>query len=124
MFEPFFTTKTETGTGLGLWVVAQLLERHKGSVRVWSSQRIEASGTAFSVFLPFGEAVEDQPSSDDGAGAVNGRAGRRKLGNLRAWTVSNSPIRVRGVTDSGTPKSRFFAHRPSLKNVWGPVLSE
>ena len=54
MFEPFFTTKTETGTGLGLWVVAQLLERHKGSVRVWSSQRTEASGTAFSVFLPFG----------------------------------------------------------------------
>ena len=39
IFEPFFTTKTETGTGLGLWVVAQLLERHKGSVRVWSSNR-------------------------------------------------------------------------------------
>lgn len=72
MFEPFFTTKTETGTGLGLWVVAQLLERHKGSVRVWSSQRIGASGTAFSVFLPFGERVEDQPSGDDGVGAATG----------------------------------------------------
>jgi PAS domain S-box-containing protein len=70
MFEPFFTTKTETGTGLGLWVVAQLLERHKGSVRVWSSQRIEASGTVFSVFLPFGGEAVDRPSSDDGAGAV------------------------------------------------------
>lgn len=72
MFEPFFTTKTETGTGLGLWVVAQLLERHKGCVRVWSSQRQGASGTAFSVFLPFGETAEDRPSSDDGAGAVTG----------------------------------------------------
>jgi PAS domain S-box-containing protein len=72
MFEPFFTTKTETGTGLGLWVVAQLLERHKGSVRVWSSQRMEASGTAFSVFLPFGGAAEDRPSSDNGAGTVTG----------------------------------------------------
>jgi hypothetical protein len=72
MFEPFFTTKTETGTGLGLWVVAQLLERHKGSVRVRSSQRMEASGTAFSVFLPFGGAAEDRPSSDDGAGTVTG----------------------------------------------------
>jgi PAS domain S-box-containing protein len=72
MFEPFFTTKTETGTGLGLWVVAQLLERHKGSVRVWSSQRIEASGTVFSVFLPFGGAAVDRPTSDDGAGAVTG----------------------------------------------------
>ena len=55
IFEPFFTTKPETGTGLGLWVVAQLVERHNGRVRVWSSQRAGASGTAFSVFLPFGE---------------------------------------------------------------------
>ena len=72
MFEPFFTTKTETGTGLGLWVVAQLLERHQGSVRVRSSQREGASGTAFSIFLPFGETVEDRPSSDDGTGATTG----------------------------------------------------
>jgi PAS domain S-box-containing protein len=72
MFEPFFTTKTETGTGLGLWVVAQLLERHKGSVRVWSSQRPGISGTAFSVFLPFGETTEGRPSSDGGAGAATG----------------------------------------------------
>ena len=72
MFEPFFTTKTETGTGLGLWVVAQLLERHKGSVRVRSSQREGASGTAFSVFLPFGETAEDRPSSDDRTGAASG----------------------------------------------------
>lgn len=60
IFEPFFTTKTETGTGLGLWVVAQLLERHKGTVRVWSSKRPGTSGTAFSVFLPFGEGAENQ----------------------------------------------------------------
>ena len=38
IFEPFFTTKTETGTGLGMWVVGQLVERHHGHVRVWSSQ--------------------------------------------------------------------------------------
>jgi two-component system CheB/CheR fusion protein len=72
IFEPFFTTKTETGTGLGLWVVAQLLERHKGSVRVRSTQRQGASGTAFSVFLPFGETAEERPSSDDGAGVATG----------------------------------------------------
>jgi PAS domain S-box-containing protein len=53
IFEPFFTTKTETGTGLGLWVVAQLAERGHGHVRVWSGQGEKASGTAFSVFLPF-----------------------------------------------------------------------
>jgi PAS domain S-box-containing protein len=58
MFEPFFTTKIETGTGLGLWVVAQLVDRHCGQVRVWSRQRAEASGTTFSVFLPLNEAAK------------------------------------------------------------------
>jgi PAS domain S-box-containing protein len=53
IFEPFFTTKAETGTGLGMWVVAQLAERLRGDVRVWSTQRSRGSGTAFSVFLPF-----------------------------------------------------------------------
>ncbi len=52
IFEPFFTTKSETGTGLGMWVVLQLIERHHGSIRVWSTQRPGASGTAFSIFLP------------------------------------------------------------------------
>ena len=60
IFEPFYTTKPETGTGLGLWVVAQLVERHQGSVHVWSSQRPGASGSAFSVFLPFIEVHENR----------------------------------------------------------------
>ena len=70
IFEPFFTTKTETGTGLGLWVVVQLLERRKGSVRVWSSQRPGASGTAFSVFLPLGEEARNRESDNGGQGAA------------------------------------------------------
>ncbi len=52
LFEPFFTTKTDTGTGLGMWVVAQLVERHHGSVHIWSTQRSGRSGTTFSVFFP------------------------------------------------------------------------
>ncbi len=55
IFEPFFTTKLDTGTGLGLWVVAQLVERHRGDIRVWSSPRPHASGTVFSLFLPLGQ---------------------------------------------------------------------
>jgi PAS domain S-box-containing protein len=61
IFEPFFTTKADTGTGLGMWVVVQLLERHHGHVHVWSTQRQGHSGTAFSVFLPF----EPKFSSED-----------------------------------------------------------
>ena len=58
--EPFFTTKQETGTGLGMWVVAELVNRHHGAVRVWSTQHMGRSGTAFSVFLPFEGAVNAQ----------------------------------------------------------------
>jgi PAS domain S-box-containing protein len=62
VFEPFFTTKAETGTGLGMWVVAQLVERHHGQVRVWSTQRAEASATVISVFLPLGGALRGEPA--------------------------------------------------------------
>ncbi len=54
IFEPFFTTKPETGTGLGLWVVAQLLERHKGTYMCGVRGERAQAGSAFSVFLPFG----------------------------------------------------------------------
>jgi two-component system CheB/CheR fusion protein len=75
-FEPFFTTKTETGTGLGMWVVAQLVERHHGEVRVWSTQRHGRSGTAFSVFLPFQDATGangevNEVGSEAGAATVS-----------------------------------------------------
>jgi two-component system CheB/CheR fusion protein len=50
--EPFFTTKNETGTGLGMWVSAQLVERLQGDLRISSTTRPGRSGTAFSLFLP------------------------------------------------------------------------
>jgi two-component system, chemotaxis family, CheB/CheR fusion protein len=52
MFEPFFTTKGETGTGLGMWVSAQLVERLQADLQVLSTMRPGRSGTAFSLFLP------------------------------------------------------------------------
>jgi PAS domain S-box-containing protein len=72
MFEPFFTTKTETGTGLGMWVVTQLVERHHGQVRAWSTQRTGHSGTAFSVFLPFGDQLKSDPPAEALAPSGNG----------------------------------------------------
>jgi len=56
IFEPFFTTKEATGTGLGLWVSAEIIQKHHGTVRVRSRSASEVgagkSGTVFMVFLP------------------------------------------------------------------------
>jgi PAS domain S-box-containing protein len=49
LFEPFFTTKKDIGTGLGLWVTRQLVEKNGGSIRVRSK---EGEGTVFRVTLP------------------------------------------------------------------------
>jgi PAS domain S-box-containing protein len=53
IFEPFFSTKGFSGTGLGLWISQEIVERHKGRLSVRSTQRPGASGTAFMLFLPF-----------------------------------------------------------------------
>jgi PAS domain S-box-containing protein len=52
IFEPFFTTKKDTGTGLGLWVSRELVEKHGGSMRVRSTTSGPKPGTVFSIFLP------------------------------------------------------------------------
>jgi signal transduction histidine kinase len=52
IFEPFFSTKAETGTGLGLWVSKEIVEKNGGAIRVRSGQQLPYRGTVFSVFLP------------------------------------------------------------------------
>jgi signal transduction histidine kinase len=52
IFDPFFTTKGQTGTGLGLWISADIIQKHSGTVRVKSCVTPGKSGTVFSIFLP------------------------------------------------------------------------
>jgi PAS domain S-box-containing protein len=58
IFEPFFTTKGVAGTGLGLWVSQEIVNRHQGALRVRSVRKNAQNGkakggTVFTLFLPF-----------------------------------------------------------------------
>jgi two-component system sensor histidine kinase HydH len=48
IFEPFFTTKAE-GSGLGLWIVQQIITAHRGAVEV---ANVTGGGAVFTVHLP------------------------------------------------------------------------
>jgi signal transduction histidine kinase len=52
IFDPFFTTKGPVGTGLGLWVCKQLIEKNGGSIQVRSNTDGARRGTTFSIVLP------------------------------------------------------------------------
>jgi PAS domain S-box-containing protein len=54
LFEPFVTTKGAVGTGLGLWVSKQIVDKHGGTIRVRSSTEGSRRGTVVSVVLPAG----------------------------------------------------------------------
>jgi signal transduction histidine kinase len=69
IFEPFFTTKGTLGTGLGLWVTKQIVDKHHGIIRVRSSCGGAMKGTTFSVVLPVtassvGSAEPTTPATD------------------------------------------------------------
>ncbi len=50
LFDPFFTTKeVGKGTGLGLAVTAGIIERHGGTIKVWSQT---GEGTIFTIWMP------------------------------------------------------------------------
>jgi PAS domain S-box-containing protein len=53
IFDAFFTTKGIGGTGLGLWISREIIQRHQGKLTVRSSQGDGHRGTVFTVFLPF-----------------------------------------------------------------------
>jgi signal transduction histidine kinase len=52
IFEPFFTTKKDVGTGLGLWLTKEILERHGGTIHLVPVASAETTGAEFEILLP------------------------------------------------------------------------
>jgi PAS domain S-box-containing protein len=64
IFEPFFTTKKDVGTGLGLWVTKEIIERHGGGIHLRPSNGHEGfPGAAFTLQLPCAPVMADSGNS-------------------------------------------------------------
>jgi PAS domain S-box-containing protein len=66
IFDPFFTTKGITGTGLGLWVSAEILNKHHARVSIRTRDHLPNQGTVFSIFFP-GDGVRASTGEDSGS---------------------------------------------------------
>jgi signal transduction histidine kinase len=51
LFKPYATGKSK-GTGVGLWLSRQIMDRHSGTIRFRSSRRAGNSGTVFLLTIP------------------------------------------------------------------------
>ena len=56
IFEPFFTTKQDVGTGLGLWVSREIIERHGGTLQLLKRED-GSQGAVFAINLDAAEHV-------------------------------------------------------------------
>jgi signal transduction histidine kinase len=54
IFEPFFTTKQLKGSGIGLWLSANIVREHGGTMQVRSNATLPKTGTCLSILLPRG----------------------------------------------------------------------
>jgi signal transduction histidine kinase len=52
IFDPFVTSKQDVGTGLGLWVTRNIVDKHLGTIRVRTSSVPGHSWTVFTICLP------------------------------------------------------------------------
>jgi signal transduction histidine kinase len=52
LFEPFYATNKPIGTGMGLWICADIVNKYDGRISVKSSDAFKHTGSVFSLFLP------------------------------------------------------------------------
>ena len=67
IFEAFFTTKGFGGTGLGLWISREIMDRHRGYLRIRSSQREGHRGTVATIFLPYQNSIAEMQAFNIGS---------------------------------------------------------
>jgi signal transduction histidine kinase len=63
VFDAFFTTKAETGTGIGLWVTRELVEKNGGHISLASGDLTNGFRTRFRVEFPAAQPAAVEPAA-------------------------------------------------------------
>lgn len=101
IFDPFFTTKDkENGTGLGLSMVYNIIQQHKGFIEVFSEQ---GNGSIFNIFLPVDEEMENKLSEEEKA---------KK--QAEASAIPQAPVNGQVQEESNNNNSDDGEDKPSL----------
>lgn len=93
-FDPLFTTKMNGGTGLGLAVVHQIVDKHAGSIFVESTVDV---GTTFHVFLPLAAGTLPAEEQEEEEKETHIRA-------KRVLVIDDEPLIGEGIAETLTER--------------------
>jgi two-component system NtrC family sensor kinase len=74
IFEAFFTTKSLKGSGIGLWLCANIIQEQGGRIQVRSKAASAHSGTCFSILLPCVHADSGEAAATASSGTASNRS--------------------------------------------------
>jgi PAS domain S-box-containing protein len=74
IFDAFFTTKADMGTGIGLWVTRELVEKNSGTIAVESGDLADGMRTRFRVSFPLAASSAIDVASEFSARTVSNPA--------------------------------------------------
>ena len=90
IYDAFFSTKGSAGSGLGLWVTASIVKKHRGCIHVRSKRLPKTGGSLFNLVFPYRAG-----SPSEGSGC----AGRRgTLHTKTERTTTFRPLRLESNT--------------------------
>ena len=71
IFDPFFSTKDDTGTGIGLWVTRELVEKNDGHISVRSGDLPGGVRTSFRIEFPLSSSPASAGNGNPGGAALS-----------------------------------------------------
>ena len=115
IFEPFYTTKGMNGTGLGLWISREIIDRHQGVLRFRSSQKEGRRGTVVTMFLPSMQRDDKSRAGASVSGLIRPGYAIHLRGNAIEQGITIVSIHVQVEVGAAWPKDELRFDTKAIK---------